>query len=305
MVGGRSHRWSALWVSVAIGGSLLSVMAASSDAPATSGEAAKAPALVEDPNRALDEMVFPGLARAMVQWPAPEVLSGSNLVSRDSDGRADAAREQSIEWIRKMLRTEWLPEDPQVLGREIVLVRREYGKLDATHVRWTKNGYTIQVSQTRGTIAIRLNPLAHGQVPETAEEKATYARGICRQLLPDDYMLERGGGDKKAVKLHSEIEDRSFSRAIVRQLSNGVVAGAAWRPFLEKQGVALGLPGRPPPAGPQATNRFLRTWWGLMGWFTDGRQLGLWTYKTEGADSRVNVGLEMGLFTDPDGASWF
>ncbi len=252
--------------------------------------------------RSLDELAFPHLAKSMLRWPEDKLLTGPQRV-HGGDWRVAAARAQSAKWTRKLLRKDWLPADPKRLGEDTIPIRDEYGRLDATHVRWETSGHAIQVSQTRGTMVVKLTPLRAVEVPETLEDKKEYARDLCLKVLVETTHKGMPGEGNPPIRVRPVILDRSFSRGTVRDLPGGVVAGAPWKPMrdleyqksIRSDNGILRVPG----------SALTYCWWAQLGWFTNGKDVGLWTHKLDDNGAELRTDILMGYFNDPHGESWF
>jgi len=207
----------------------------------------------------------------MLSWPDEGVVRGPKRVRNPQHRGAQQAQKSSVRWIQTLICDEWLPTRPEYLGDELVMIRDWEGPLDATYVRWEKNGYAVQVSQTPILIAIKLDPLGPAEVAKTLEERKDYARRMCLKVLRDTCVLLQPA-KKRWTGIHEQILDRSFSRALIKEIPGGVAA-AAWNPYVAMMQGAR--PKRKNGSGSDARGY----WWHYLGWYTDGKELGLWTYK--------------------------
>jgi hypothetical protein len=217
-----------------------------------------------------DSRVFPRLARKMLQWPDDALLQGPKRVRNLQHAGVQRARKSSMRWTQTLIREKWLPTTPEYLADELVMIRDWDGPLDATFIRWEKNEYAVQVTQTPILIAIKLSPLGPVDAAKTLEDRKSYARQMCLEVLRDTCVLWQPEG-KRWTGIHDQILDRSFSRALIKEVSGGVAA-APWSPYVSMtKGMTPKKNGSPSDARGY--------WWHYLGWHTDGKELGLWTYK--------------------------
>ncbi|MFA6134092.1 MAG: carboxypeptidase regulatory-like domain-containing protein [Phycisphaerae bacterium] len=213
--------------------------------------------------------VLPRQVAKLTSWPTAERQAG-RVVQRAASEWTVRAHRNSIEWIERVIDPRWLPENPnQTLGVKLVLLHDADDGLDTSHVEWEKNGYRLRVSQTETVFYLDVTP-AHGKISEgDANAKRMASRDIASSLLNDVAEVKTSMGDgevniatggTKRVLLAS-----SFDAATVKQLDDGIVA----------------VPGPFDARNPLDCAR-LNFWWYLMGWWTNGQTLGLFTLKTEG-----------------------
>ena len=55
------------------------------------------------------------------------------------------ARRNSIEWVKKVLDPNWLPDDPNYFDNNLIMIQNEYGPIDATHIRWNRSDYILSL----------------------------------------------------------------------------------------------------------------------------------------------------------------
>lgn len=232
---------------------------------------------------------FPNLVQKMLKWPDQEVLNGPNRLHPAKEGRFPPLQ-NSQHWIQRILDPNWLP--PSTVKDEMVFVKQEYGPLSASHVRWEKNGYKIQVTQTRGIIAIKLEPAFSPAVPTTQKDLEAYARDLCMKLFTDTFMTtfrKRPMDDPLRIEgVRAKIAEYSFECALKRSVGDGLVA-AAWNPQLV------------PPDDKAPSQPASQMWYCYIGWYTNGKTVAFWTFKTAG-DSWV---CPPACTADPIGRNWF
>ena len=111
-------------------------------------------------------------------WPNEVDISNPNRVSGDENRHTDWAKRSSIDWIKKVVHSEWLPNKAEYLEENLIMIRNEFGEFDITHIQWTKNEYSIKISQTAGIIMIKLLPLANTDMGKTTEEKMQFTKEL-------------------------------------------------------------------------------------------------------------------------------
>jgi len=237
------------------------------------------------------ELAFPDLVQKMLKWPGQKTLNGPQRVYAPKKGRFDPTPlENSLDWIQRILDPNWLP--PSTVKDEMIFVKQEYGPLSASHVRWEKNGYKIQVTQTRGIIAIKLEPASSPAVPTTQEALAAYAKGLCMRLFTDAITHRTYHGDEfestRLEGLRAKIAEYSFECALKRTVAGGLAA-AAWHPMIPARDVK-------PPSQPES-----QMWYYYIGWYTNGKTVAFWTYKIQGDPWHCWPGC----VSDPIGEDWF
>jgi len=221
----------------------------------------------------LDGYAFPGLIQAMLKWPDQQTLESDRRVRPPKAGRFPPL-DHSLDWINRLLDPNWLP--PSNVRDDMVFIKREYGPLGASHVRWEKNGYKIQVTQTRAVIAIKLEPLAGKRAATTQAEMEAYARDLCMKLFTDTFqssIRENPPTDERRRmrirEVRAKIAEYSFECGLKRPVEGGL-AGAAWKREFFPEGAKE-------PSEPGSL-----MWWHYLGWYTDGKMVAFWTFKVEG-----------------------
>lgn len=243
------------------------------------------------PDKLLDKYAFPKLVQAMLKWPDKETLESKQRV-RPEEGSRFRPLNHSLDWINRLLDPNWLP--PTSVRDEMIFIRQEYGKLSASHVRWQKKGYTIQVTQSRAIIAIKLKPISLRPRPTTQTELETYARDVCMDLFTDAFQSNiqlnpQMTDERLRIKdIRSKIAEHSFECGLKRPVAGGL-AGTAWkREFFPPEAKA--------PSQPSSL-----MWWHYLGWYTNGETVAFWTFKVEG-DSWY---IPPACVADPIGDKWF
>jgi len=209
---------------------------------------------------------IPPKVENLMSWPRPYKIA-EKIVNPDASKESRLASDRTLSWIQTIISPEWLPENPEkMLRSKLFLLRQAFDGLDASYVEWEKSGYRFRVSQTRTIIYIEVTPTS-GKIAENdmgAMRKAS--RELAAKLIADkpevkirhiadDVNVAVGG--TKSILLRS-----CFDEAVVKQFDDGIVS----------------QPAKPNPKIENDASR-LHFWWGIMGWWTDGRTLGLFTPK--------------------------
>ena len=251
---------------------------------------------------------LPRIVVSLSEWPGEEVLFGRKRVAGDENRYAARAKNRSIEWIEKVLSPKWLPADTSVLADQLIMLRDEIGLLDVTRVQWERNGYSIQLSQTLGIIAVELRPLGSANMGTTTDERRRFAADLCAGVVRDTGM-RYGPQDERGrhvivpvTDLAEKIRGYSFRPELMRQFPDGI-AGVSPEPFQE--GLPLTRDGRDVdienrvdnPEWDKSTSSW-GYWWRHVCWWHDGRSVGFYTLKVE-------AGSWAGDFSEEHGESWF
>jgi hypothetical protein len=233
---------------------------------------------------------FPGLVQNMLRWPDRQLLDGPQRVRPPKVGNFGPL-EHSLGWMQTILDPNWVPLSSA--KDEMIFVRAEYGRLSASHVRWERNGFKIQVAQTRAIIVIKLVPISvSDNPPATQEEMESYAKDLCMRLFTDSFTTtfrKRPMDEPLRVEgIRATIAEYSFDCALKRPVDGGLAA-AAWKPEFFPLGSKA-------PSHPAS-----HMWWHYLGWYTDGKTVAFWTFKIAG-DSWW---CPPACIADPIGGKWF
>lgn len=251
----------------------------------THGESRRSPSNEPATRDSASERVFPTLIRKMLQWPDEQAITARFTPTKKPFWPLD----NTLEWVNKVIVPDWLPQ--RDLRADVILIRKEYGPLSASHVRWHKNGYEVQVTQTRGIIVIKLTPLTPQVNRQTRESMLDYARSVAQQVFPDAYVVPAWVAQNNQMKdIHKTILDYSFTSAWIREVPGGLAA-APWHQDTKLEGRLTKDPVQPP----------VRMWYSYIGWYTDGSTVAYWTFKMEG-DSWICPAV---CTADPVGDKWF
>lgn len=251
---------------------------------------------------------LPDRVAHLFQWPDQATLAGPQRVRGDENGHIAYAKENSIEWIAKVLAPAWLPEDKRWLEDRLIMLRDAFGECDVTRVAWEKNGYAIQVSQMAGIIAIKLTPL-EAKNHDTPEQKRAFAAELCSKVINSTGM--RWGGEGQGPQARVPVKDLPkkilrycFQPESVRQFTDGTVAGVCLEPSREqleqrpRDREGMGAEHRADNPNWDESVISWGYWWRHVGWWCDGKSVGLFTLKTEAGTWKAN-------YWDTMGSKWF
>ncbi|MBN1341635.1 MAG: hypothetical protein JXQ73_03095 [Phycisphaerae bacterium] len=234
-----------------------------------------------------NQFVRPGLVRKMMVWPGEAVQAEKRLRGNLPTGPI----QESVDWLRKIVAKGWLASND--LRSDALMMRREHGVLSVVHMRWEKNGYAIEVAQTRAVITFKLTPKVKepaGDKP-TAEQLKKYANEMAMKLFSETFesgMRLPESDDHVVIKdVHCQLQEYSFDCAFIKPVNDGIAA-TPWN-------AATFHDGKTP------TNRNSSMWWNYVGWWTDGNTVEFWTFKRDG-DSWSAPPAPV---ADPIGRDWF
>lgn len=227
-----------------------------------------------DTARSVSE-ALPGKVAKLASWPAAAQRIGK-VVPADASKWALRAQRNSIEWIMTVIGPQWLPENPQeALGARLVLLQDAYDSLDASHVAWEKNGYHFSVGQTKTVFYVDVTP-RRGKISDADMGAMRDASHEITSMVVKDVEevkapMSAGEVNIAAGGIKPVLMASSFEAANVEPCADGIVAM---------------------PAKLDAQHELDRArwnfWWRRMGWWTNGRTLGLFTLKTEGGAWAAN-----------------
>jgi len=194
------------------------------------------------------------------------------------------AKNGAVEWIRKTIDKDFLPTDVNSLNVGMVLTQNAFGPNDVACVQWQKNGYVLQVAQTKTIMLVRMRPISPASQPAASTEtKRSLAANTAARLFRKEAKIrdaEGGTGNLIEKQIMPELLKRCFEDASVRQYDNSL-HGTCRRSAI--------------------TDRELDYWWRLIHWRTDGSSVAFYTLKTEGGpwEASFNSGLDATWFEGP------
>jgi hypothetical protein len=222
---------------------------------------------------------LPNKVRPLFAWPSNDTISGGKRVLKCTNRHLLAAKGASLRWPQKVIRKQWLPTDANYLSNQLIMIRDEYGPIDATHIFWEKNGYRIEVAQTKTVFAAKLTPLTSTDKVHTVTARKDLAKRLCSQLL-NEYADVRVVRPVNSELIRQNVMPRllsaSFERARIRSFSDGVHGQCKGPDFKDKEDYAQ-----------------FNFWWRRVNWWTDGKTVGLYTLKTEGGQWAANYGSKL------------
>jgi len=252
---------------------------------------------------------LPGRGQLLFEWPQPSVLLGSHRVHGDENACIARAKKHSIEWIKKFLNPKWLPEGRTWLEDNLIMLHNEAGPIDTTRVRWEKNGYEIQVSQTLCIIAVKLTPLETKDMGNKIDQKRIFAADLCSRIVNETGL--RYGLDEKnqpvmvtVTGLPDKIRKYSFQPEHTHQYANSAVAGVSPAMPMEKRptsrdGRDIDKENRVGNLNWDDSLSSWAYWWRHVCWWCDGKSVGIFALKEEaGAHVPSYSGTLDGFFFD-------
>lgn len=205
---------------------------------------------------------LPKLVAALRTWPAAEQLENDVLPRSYSIEAVESARVGPV-WILKVVDPEWLPQEPrEILDSRFVVMRNTWDNYSYLpgYVEWKAQGYQVQVGQTDAVFCIRLTPL-EGRIAEgDADALRAAARQLVSELIRDTD--EGCGPDLAPGGVKAALLRYSFDNPTVREFDDGIVA----------------IP-KPPDVKTEVGYSQFKYWWRHVGWWTDGKVLGLFPIK--------------------------
>ncbi|MHC4573168.1 MAG: hypothetical protein ACYS76_03415 [Planctomycetota bacterium] len=225
---------------------------------------------------------LPGQVGLLFKWPDLTAIPSDKIVNGAENRHTAYARSTSVRWVKRIIADEWLPADANDLDRRLVMVRDEHGPIDVTHVEWQKKGYRFRSTQSRTVFTLTITPTTEANAVggETLPEKVASAAGLCASIIRNLPEVEIPQG-RDMVNIAPQgtmpvLLAKSFSEGSAKQCNDGIAG---------------------PPAKIDWQNHHdVRThnhWWRRMGWWTDGRTLGLYTLKIGGGAWKVVYGAAL------------
>jgi hypothetical protein len=202
------------------------------------------------------------LKRLIQERPGPEK---SRLI--DPNNRwTKIAKDSAFDWIRKTLQRNWLPPDPNVLRKSLVMIQNAFGPNDVAYVQWQANGHLVQVAQMQTILVVCVRPLS----PEGAQKKLTkeagteLARNTIARLVSKEaevpiYKTQPVKRVKEAIT--PDMLAASFEHADIRMCADALHGKCAPPELLDEK------------------RHLYQYWWQCINWWTDESEVGLYTLK--------------------------
>ncbi len=228
---------------------------------------------------------MPKKVAEIFKWPTEDIINKNRVLANKNNGAIGAHR-KSVQWIQKIVSKDWLPVAPNYLKNNLILVKDEYGLIDATHVQWEKKGYVIEVTQTQTVFVTKLVPLGTVAVAKTSAAKKQMVGSKLLDLLADevDFRVRKPKGPRKEKKEIKSILIKSCLDEAQIYDANDITYGRCKIPdFKDKEDII----------------RFAH-WWGRVNWWTDGKVIGVYTLKIENGAWKASYvpGVDYSWFND-------
>jgi hypothetical protein len=195
------------------------------------------------------------------------------------------AKNGAVGWILKTIDRDFLPADVNSLNVGMVLTQNAFGPNDVACVQWQKNGYVLQVAQTKTIMLVQMRPISPASQPiSTVETKRSLAANTAARLFRKEARIKIAeAGVPKVIEkqIMPELLKRCFEDAHVQPYDNGIHGR------------------RRAPADPADLG--FEYWWRWVNWWTDGSSVVFYTLKTEGGpwEASFNSGLDAAWFEGP------
>jgi len=231
---------------------------------------------------------LPGQVGHLFKWPDLKLIPPEKLMAGNENKHTLRARRNSIEWVKKVVDPNWLPDDPNYFNNNIIMIQNEYGPIDATHIRWNRSGYIIEVTQTMTVFAVKLTPLETATMADTTAAKKERVRRICLNIINEYVDIEVVGPVSSQIirkNIRPVLLEASFDKASIQNFDDGV---HSWC--------------KAPDTTSQSDQADFNYWWRRINWWTDGKIVGIYTLKTEGGawEAGYSAGMDNNWFEGPE-----
>lgn len=125
----------------------------------------------------LDEAI-PSPVKELFDWPTQSMLRDLKQIDGGAAEVIFPNRECLI-WLKKVLSPLWLPKGDV----EFIYIQGEFDSRDTVRASWQRNGFDIQVSQTRTIITIKLSPIDKKSLGVDKLKKINNAKQLCFQIF--------------------------------------------------------------------------------------------------------------------------
>lgn len=220
---------------------------------------------------------LPGQVGSLFKWPDLKTIPAEKIMKGTENMHTSRARGVTVPWIKEIIADRYLPEDQNDLQAGMVMVKDEYDLIDATHVEWVKHGWRFQVTQSRTVFTVMITPVAEGQVVSgnTLAEKVVSAARVCATSIRD---LSKVEGHVQPINIAPQgtmsiLRAKTFDQGRLKECTDGLV----------------GQPAKPNRQEEYDRRRY-GYWWRRVGWWTNGRTLGLYTFKIKGGAWKATYG---------------
>ena len=215
---------------------------------------------------------LPGQVGLLFRWSGLQAIPAQRYVTGREGVDTLRARRNTVDWIMKVIHKDWLPKDPNYLEQNLIMIQNEQGPVDATHVRWLINGYTLEVSQTMTVLALKMTPMQAGVIPSVMTERRELIRQMLCEVVNADVVIEVRG-PVRSETIHRNVQPEllraSFDEASVEDLADGIRSSCS----------------------NDASNlKDFNYWWHRINWWTDASTIGIYTLKTDGGAWKAGYG---------------
>lgn len=214
---------------------------------------------------------LPGQVSQLFKWPDVTQIPIQKLMTGTEDKYTIRARRTSVEWIIKIIDKPWLP-DVNELDNNIIMVKDEYGSIDATHCEWEKNGFRFRITQSATVFTAHITGVNKGKLVtgETLPAKISSASTLCSQIVRNIPVIETVSENGEPINIVPDgtknvLLASSFGQGIVRECDDGITGEAIRVNWDDIRDV-----------------RYHNYWWRKMNWFAESDNFSFYTLKTEG-----------------------
>jgi hypothetical protein len=216
----------------------------------------------------------PMVPRLLFRFPDPKDLADAK--SRGTGKLEGMPSDACRSWLQHCVSEDWRPEGEP----DFVFIPDEYQEIDCVRLSWERNGCNLEFSQTRTVAAIKITPLNELGTGSEFEDRVRFASKYSRELFPDTgtvFRLNiRGQVWVPVEKMREVIIENSLGVETARELQ------------LDK--IVIGLPRPKRPADVEGNDlansaETLFYWFRNVSWWNDGKSVGYYFPKVEGAES--------------------
>lgn len=182
----------------------------------------------EEPNNL--KKILPAPVYNLLHWPDQSALNKAQIIDSNSP-EVSTAKKFSMYWIKKTLDSSWLPAKDS----ERLFIKDEYDHRDVVRMKWMKNGYIIEVSQTASIFTVKLSPMKDSTKETDPNSMIRKASLLCKKLF--NHEGYRWGWDSQTM--------RNGVKVPIDNLSNKIAyftftSGVLW--YLKNDGAVHSMP---------------------------------------------------------------
>ncbi len=212
------------------------------------------------------ENKLPAKVNTLFEWPSDDVISSDKRLVGNETKHVVRARRNSIQWIRKIIKKQWRPEDPNYIRENLIMIKDANGLIDAVYLKWQINDHYVQVGQSKTVITIRIVPVKTQTPRTTKDDRKQHAKELCLNIvnrLVDIRVTKPATSHFITKDITTILLNSSFDRAKITQLSDAT------------HGTLAKIRDR-------NDSRNANYWWGRFSWWVNDNVTGFYTLKTEG-----------------------